>query len=298
VHFHALGPALFSFLPQLTGKKTLVTVQGLDWQRKKWGRTAAGVLRLGEKAAVRLPDCTMVVSKTLQEYYQSKYGEQTLYIPNGSELRERRKPFRIFEWGLEAGNYVLFLGRFSREKNCHLLIEAFERIDTTVKLVMAGGSSYSDAYAAELRKHDGEKIRFLDWVSGDVLEELLTNAALFVLPSDLEGLSLALLDAMAAGVCVLTSDIPENCELVEGTGFTFKRRNVADLERMMRLLLSDRQVREEAGRRGQQRIREHYLWPQIASQIEQAYLNLLGWEELPSREAALEHEVELLEQKH
>ena len=281
VHYHALGPALFSFLPRLLQKKTVATVQGLDWQRRKWGLVAQSILRLGERAAVRLPNRTMVVSRTLQDYYRAKYRAETLYIPNGSVIRKVGKQSHLANWGLDPGQYVLFLGRFSPEKNCHLLIQAFEPIDTPVKLVLAGGSSYTDAYANELRKHEGEKIRLLNWVTGEALEELLTNAMLFVLPSDLEGLSLALLDAMAAGLCVLTSDIPENRELVEGAGFTFRRRDVADLERMIRMLLSDRQIREEAARQAQERIRTQYLWPQITAQIEASYRALLGWNSDP-----------------
>ncbi len=144
-------------------------------------------------------------------------------MPNGGLLRERNEPKKILEWGLEPGKYVLFLGRFSPEKGCHLLVDAFEQIETDVKLVMAGASSYCDEYSRELRTHASERIRMLDWVSGETLDELLTNAMVFVLPSDLEGLSLALLDAMGAGLCVLTSDVPENREVVDGAGFTFQR---------------------------------------------------------------------------
>jgi glycosyltransferase involved in cell wall biosynthesis len=277
IHYHALGPALFSFLPRLAGKKTVVTVQGLDWQRKKWGRAASWVLRLGERAAVRFPNATMVVSRTLQDHYRASYGSETSYVPNGSRLRERSKPARILDWGLEPGKYILFLGRFSPEKNCHLLIEAHERLDTDVKLVLAGGSSYSDSYADQLRLHQSDRIRLLRWAAGEALDELLTNAMLFVLPSDLEGLSLALLDAMAAGLCVLTSDVRENCEVVEGAGFTFRRGDVDDLERMLRALLADREVRETAGRCAQERIRECYLWPNIAAQIEDVYQTMFGW---------------------
>lgn len=224
VHYHALGPALFSFLPRLTGKKTVVTVQGLDWQRRKWGRFASSVLRTGERAASALPDSTIVVSRTLQAYYQAKHGARTAYIPNGTELRARVRAGFLEQWGLQPDRYILFLGRFSPEKNCDLLIRAYEPIKTDVKLVLAGGSSYSDAYSQELRRHRTSRILLLDWVSGAALEELLTNAMLFVLPSDLEGLSLALLDVMSAGICVLTSDVPENRELVDGAGFTFRRR--------------------------------------------------------------------------
>jgi glycosyltransferase involved in cell wall biosynthesis len=274
VHYHAQGPALFSFFPRLVGKKTIVTVQGQDWQRKKWGRFASFTLRLGELASARLPNRTMVVSRALQRHYQTRYGVETTYVPNGSVLRTRVAPSQVAEWRLEPDNYILFLGRFSPEKNCHLLIEAYEKLDTSAKLVLAGGSSYTSAYVDELRKHQSDQILFLDWVHGAALDELLTNAALFVLPSDLEGLSLALLDAMGAAVCVLTSDIPENREVIDGTGFTFQPGDAADLARMLRFLLSDARTRTVAGRNGQARVRERYLWPRIAAEIGHSYVEL------------------------
>jgi len=277
VHYHCLGPALFSFLPRLAGKKTVVTVQGLDWQRGKWGRFAARVLRWGEAAAVCLPDATMVVSRTLQDYYREQYKRDTIYVPNGATLAPPRVPRQLIEWDLLPNHYVLFLGRFSPEKNCHLLIEAFEHLHTDMKLVLAGGSSHSDGYAESLRRHESERIRFLPWVAGTNLEELLSNAALFVLPSEIEGLSLALLDAMAAGVAVLTSDIPENKEVVEGAGFTFRRGDGTDLERMLDLLVHDPDLRRQAAARGRERIQGQYLWPEIARAIETAYYNVLGW---------------------
>jgi glycosyltransferase involved in cell wall biosynthesis len=274
VHYHAQGPALFSFFPRLVGKKTVVTVQGQDWQRKKWGRFASLTLHLGELASARLPNRTMVVSQALQRHYQTAYGVRTTYVPNGSMIRKRVAPSQIPAWGLEPDNYILFLGRFSPEKNCHLLIEAYEKLDTRAKLVLAGGSSYTNAYVDELRKHQSDRVLFLDWVHGAALDELLTNAALFVLPSDLEGLSLALLDAMGAAVCVLTSDIPENREVIEGTGFTFQPGNANDLARMLQVLLSDNRVRTAAGRNAQARVRERYLWPRIAAEIGHSYVEL------------------------
>ena len=289
VHYHCLGPALFSFLPRLAGKKTVVTVQGLDWQRGKWGRIAARILRWGEAAAVSSPDATMVVSRTLQEHYRQQYKRDTIYVPNGAALAPKRVPRKLIEWDLLADNYVLFLGRFSPEKNCHLLINAFENLHTDMKLVLAGGSSHSDAYAERLRRHESDQIRFLPWVSGSDLEELLSNAALFVLPSEIEGLSLALLDAMAAGVCVLTSDIPENTEVVDGAGFTFHRGDQADLARMLDLLIHNPELRRQSAARERERIQGQYLWPAIARSIEKAYYNVLGWdsvEHVPSEQIA------------
>jgi glycosyltransferase involved in cell wall biosynthesis len=291
VHYQCLGPALFSFLPRLAGKKTVVTVQGLDWQRGKWGRIASRVLRWGEAAAVSSPDATMVVSRTLQQHYRQQYNRDTIYVPNGATLAPSRLPQQLIEWDLLPNNYVLFLGRFSPEKNCHLLINAFESLNTGMKLVLAGGSSggssHSDSYAKSLRRHESDRIRFLPWVSGSNLEELLSNAALFVLPSDIEGLSLALLDAMAAGVCVLTSDIPENNEVVEGAGFTFHRGDQADLERMLDWLVHNPELRRQSAAQGRERIQSQFLWPSIARSIEKAYYKVLGWdpiEHLPSEQ--------------
>jgi len=276
VHYHAQGPALFSFFPRLVGKKTIVTVQGQDWQRKKWGRFASFALHLGEIASARLPNRTMVVSRALEQHYRFAHGANTTYVPNGTTIRERAGPKKLSEWGLEPGNYILFLGRLSPEKNCHLLIEAYERLNTHVKLVLAGGSSHTSVYLDKLREHRSSRVLFLDWVDGFAKDELLSNAALFVLPSDLEGMSLALLDAMGAAVCVLTSDIPENREVVGDAGFTFQLGNAADLERMLRLLLSDPQLRMRTGLNAQARIRDFYLWPEIVAQIGNSYAEITG----------------------
>ena len=277
VHYHALGPALFSCFPRVLGSKTAVTVQGLDWQRKKWGKLAMAVLRLGESASVKLPTGTMVVSKALRQRYKDLHGADTFYVPNGGVLREPTIPRRILDWQLVPGRYVLFLGRFSPEKGCHLLVKAFEQLQTDVKLVMAGASSYCDDYSRELRTHACDRILMLDWVSGEILEELLTNAMIFVLPSDLEGLSLALLDAMGAGLCVLTSDVPENREVVAGAGFTFQAGNAADLADRLRFLIANPAVREAAGEAAKKRIREEYQWDKIAAGIEKAYFEIMGW---------------------
>jgi glycosyltransferase involved in cell wall biosynthesis len=276
VHYHALGPALFSWIPRLFGTATTVTVQGLDWQRAKWGKTASAVLQLGERASVLFPARTMVVSQTLQRHYRQAHSLETVFVPNGGVLPERIAPHKILEWGLELGRYVLFLGRFSPEKGCHVLIEAFERIETDVKLVLAGGASYCDAYAQDVLSHASDRIRILSWVSGPVLDELLTNAMLFVLPSEMEGLSLALLDAMGAGICVLASDIAENHEAVEGAGFTFRCGSVADLADRLRFLIANPDIREVAGKAARKRVEEHYNWNKLAKDVERVYFDVLG----------------------
>ena len=276
VHFHTLGPSLFAYIPRLFGKKTVVTVQGLDWQRKKWSWFARQVLKAGEWSSAGLPNRTIVVSHALETYYRSLYDKPVAYLPNGTELRERQHGNELNGLGLTACEYVLFLGRFSLEKNCDMLIDAFEETDTNMKLVLAGGSSHTDDYVTKLRAHASDRVRFTDWLSGDALAEVLTNAALFVLPSDMEGLSLALLDAMGAGVCVLASDTPENREVVGDAGFTFHRGEAKHLQQMMTMLIVDASLRSGVGKRAQQRIQREYLWDDITRQLEQMYLELIA----------------------
>ena len=182
-------------------------------------------------------------------------------------ITKRRDKFQVRVFGIL---------RDSPEKNCHLLIEAFGRLGTEVALVLAGGAHPSSLYAQTLRREAGRNVHFIDYVSGVAFEELLTNAMLLVLPSDIEGLSLALLEAMGAGVCVLASDIPENREVVEGAGFLFRPGDARDLESMLRFLISDPAARQSAARRGKQRIRDKYQWDEITRQIEQIYLDVMG----------------------
>jgi glycosyltransferase involved in cell wall biosynthesis len=218
----------------------------------------------------------VVVSRALQEHYRARYGKECAYVPNGTRTRERRIGNYLKRIGLQPYSYALFLGRFSPEKNCHLLIEAFQKIDTPMKLVLAGGSSHTDDYVARLHQRRSERIKFLNWLSGDALEEVLTNAAVFVLPSDIEGLSLALLDAMGAGVCVLASDVPENMEAMGDAGFPFKHGDVYDLQRMLALLFSNPVARENAGRRAQERVRQQYLWESVVTEMEDVYSSLIA----------------------
>jgi glycosyltransferase involved in cell wall biosynthesis len=121
VHYHALGPALFSFVPRIFGKKTVVTVQGLDWQRKKWSWLARVVLGTGEWSAARFPDRTVVVSRTLQKYFQSKYRTEISYVPNGAQIRTRCGSNQLEQFGLASQKYALFLGRLSPGKKLRFI---------------------------------------------------------------------------------------------------------------------------------------------------------------------------------
>jgi len=276
VHFHALGPSVLAGLPRLSGARTVVTVHGLDWQREKWGRTASWVLKQCEGPAVRFPNRTIVVSKTLRDYFRDHHHRDTVFIPNGTNLLPARPARKILQLGLTPGRYVLFVGRLVPEKGVHYLCEAFSQIDTDLKLALVGGASMSDDYVNLLRRYESDRVRLLDYVFGEGLEELWSNAYLVVQPSTMEGLSIALLEAMSYGRCVLLSDIPENLEVAEDCAVSFRSKDVGDLRDKLEMLIRRPDVVKQFEGRARGHIQQHYSWDKVAENTEIVYRELMA----------------------
>ncbi len=242
VHFHAEGPCAMLWLPKLFGKRCIATIHGLDYQRAKWGRFASAYIMAGEKCAVKYADEIIVLSRGVQEYFRETYGRETKFIPNGVTKPLIRKADLIQrKFGLTKDGYILYLGRLVPEKGIQYLIEAYRKTDTEKRLVIAGGSSDTESYMAELKKAaDGDdRILFTGFVQGELLDELYSNAYVYVLPSDLEGMPLSLLEAMSYGNCCLVSDISELTEVVEDRAVMFRKGDVADLRDKLQRLCSD-----------------------------------------------------------
>lgn len=232
VHFHAEGPCAMLWLPKLFGKRCVATIHGLDHQRAKWGKLASTYIMLGEKCAVKFADEIIVLSEGVQKYFAETYGRKTRFIPNGVNKPEIESADLITKkYGLTKDSYILFLGRLVPEKGLRYLIEAFKDVKTDKKLVIAGGSSDTNEFANELKElaKDDERIIFTGFVQGQELEELYSNAYVYTLPSDLEGMPLSLLEAMSYGNCCLVSDIDECTEVVENKAFIFRKSNIGDL---------------------------------------------------------------------
>ncbi len=274
IHFHAEGPCIMLLIPKLFGIRIVATIHGLDWQRSKWGNFASRMLKLGEKIAARYADEVIVLSRNMQEYFYENYGRQTHYIPNGITRPQIRKAELIRErYGLKKDGYILFLARIVPEKGLHYLIEAFYRLKTDKKLVIAGGSSHSHAYMEQIREMAAkdERILMTDFVHGQCLEELYSNAYLFVLPSDVEGMALTLLEAMSFGDCCLVSDIKENTEVVEEHAVTFRKGDVEDLKQKLSGLLDAPEQVEAIRRESQDFICSKYNWDDVVAETLKLY---------------------------
>ena len=274
VHFHAEGPCAMLWLPKLFGKRCIATIHGLDHQRAKWGKFARTYIMLGEKCAAKFADEIIVLSKGVQQYFQETYGRKTVFVPNGVTKPESQEAQLITEeYGLKKDNYILFLGRLVPEKGISYLIDAFKSVRTDKKLVIAGGSSDTNEFANSLKAQAAgdDRILFTGFVQGRKLEELYSNAYIYTLPSDLEGMPLSLLEAMSYGNCCVTSDIEECAAVTENYGLTFPKGDVNGLRALLQRLCDNAEEVKHYQETSADYITQKYSWDDVVNQTLELY---------------------------
>lgn len=274
IHFHAEGPCAFLWLPKLFGIRTVATIHGLDWQRSKWGGFATRFLKYAEKVAVRHSDEIIVLSPETGQYFQKVYNRKTTYIPNGVEKAVVREPEIIKEkYGLSGGDYLLFLARIVPEKGLHYLIEAYRKAGCPQKLVIAGGSSHTDAYFEEIQAAcaGNPDIIMTGFVQGRELEELFSNCYVYILPSDIEGMPISLLEAMSYGAQCLVSDIPENTGVTAGYGEEFPKADVEKLTEKLKVMTAEGYAFPHTAKEIVEYITAKYRWDDIVEQTIDLY---------------------------
>lgn len=274
VHFHAEGPCAMLWLPKLFGKKCIATIHGLDHQRAKWGRFASWYILTGEKCAAKFADEIIVLSSGIKNYFKETYGRDTVYIPNGIVPVHKSAADEITDkFELKSEGYILFLGRLVPEKGLRYLIEAYKSLNTDKKLVIAGGSSDTAEFEKEIKAmaSDDDRIIFTGFVQGRVLEELYSNAYLYVLPSDLEGMPLSLLEAMSYGNCCLTSDIPECADVTGDCGITFRKSDTDDLKEKLQFLCDNPSTVQNFKRESASYICGRFNWDDVVNKTLRLY---------------------------
>ena len=282
LHFQHQGPGIFSLITRPLRTPSVVTMCGLDWQRAKWNPAAKAAIRGAERAAVYCASSIAVLSQRIQHYFAETYGRDTTYIPNG--LPDRRRPTStdaLAQYGLMPDGYVVFAARLVPEKGCHDLISAWNGISTHRKLVIAGAGRYDEAYVVRLRAiADPDRVIFTGHLERDVMDQLTAHAYLFVLPSYLEGMSNALLEAIAFGRACLVSDIAENLEAIDGDGFTFRCGDAADLGGTLARLMADEEGVRAMRLRVAASASRRCTWEQVAARYETLYLSAIGQQKM------------------
>ena len=274
IHYHAEGPCAMMWLPKLFGKRCVATIHGLDHQRAKWGKFASWYILSGEKCAVKFADEIIVLSENVQNYFKEKYNRDTVFIPNGITPSKKESAEEITEkFSLKKEDYILFLGRIVPEKGLSYLVEAFKNVKTDKKLVIAGGSSDTAEFEKELKSSAAKdsRIVFTGFVQGKIWRELYSNSYIYVLPSDVEGMPLSLLEAMSSGNCCLTSDIPECSSVIGECGVTFRKSDVSDLTEKLQYLCDNPKVAEEYKSKSADYVCSKFNWNDIVNKTLEIY---------------------------
>jgi glycosyltransferase involved in cell wall biosynthesis len=277
IHYHAIGPSIFSWIPVMAGKTTIATIHAPDYRQAKWGVIARALLRLGERTAVRRTTSAVSVSRLMAERLKTRYHRDVRYIPNGAEIIERPQFREAGNLGLESGRYILTVGRFIVERGFHTLLDAYGGLDTDLRLVIVGDARFEEHYASSLMRLADARVLFPGYLCGNLLNELYAHCAFYVLPSTVEGLPISLIEAMSHSRPVLMSDIPENLEVAGGIARTFRAGDAGDLLRSMHSMLeSGEEERAEMGRRGRERVLAEYTWDGVTDRLERLYLECMG----------------------
>lgn len=280
IHYHGVGPSTLAWIPRLFAPKSkvVVTFHAQDKLRDKWNLFAKLYLAFGEWTAVVFPHATIAISHVIQRFCWHAFNKQTYFIPNGVLIPEKPEAEdAVRAMGLVPNSYFLMLGRLEPNKAFDVGIDAFYKLkERNMQIAIAGEPDVDLRYTRELLAlaERDPRVRILGFRSGDELHQLISHCYTFIHPSRTEGMSMAVLEAMANSKLVLMSNIPPNMELIDHSGISFEKDNVDDLLDKMEQVIQHPEIVEERGLRAREHVRTHYNWDTIAKNTEMVYLSL------------------------
>ena len=278
--FFIAGNSPLCLITRAAGIPTVINVDGLDSDRRKWNRFAKAYLRAAERMSPTMATRAMTDSHAVAAIYQRRYGREIGVVPYGAEVPEYTEGGALDRLGLEPRRYVLFVGRLEPENNPHLLVEAWARIPSAktrgMKLVVVGGAPYASEYITRVRRAADPRVLFPGYVFGPGYWELQKNAYLFCAPTEVGGTHPVILESLAAGNCVLVNDYRPNAETVGDAGVYFSgEEGVPDLARKLERLLDEPETVQDFRAKALRRA-ERYSWDAVASAYEQLLLEVSG----------------------
>jgi len=274
ISFHGMGNALFVPLVRLARKRCVVYMDGIDWERPKWGWLARRALQFAAKMALRWADAVYVDNRSSQALFQKAFGQSPQVITLGADLWLDPGADLLQKYGLQPKRYLLFVGLLKPDKGVHILIKAYEKLKTDIPLIIVGDSPDGGAYVEQLKSTPDKRIHFLGYVYGKAAQQLFANALIYVQPSLMEGNSPALMSAMACGRCVVVSGIDQNLETIGEAGLSFRSDDPENLRNGLAQLLNDPETIQVLGAKARARIEATYTWDVVVDQLEQLYLGL------------------------
>jgi glycosyltransferase involved in cell wall biosynthesis len=271
LHFHGVGNSIFLPFLKLTRWKTVVTVDGPDWERPQWGWFAKKVLKLSARMTAQLADCTITDNLVSQKLFRELFGLSTEYIPYGAYVSDEKEYDELAQYGLEKDSYFLYVARMIPDKGCHVLVKAFERVKTDKKLIFVGDNPYFPEYIRQLKNTSDPRIKFLGYVYGRPYRQLCGNAYAYCHPLIVDGTSPQLLQAMAFGNCVIASDLPEVRDVVGDAALRAPSGDVSKLADAIQQAVDDPALVHVLGTKARERVQRLFNWDDVTNSHKLVY---------------------------
>lgn len=275
ISYHGMGNGLYVPLAKLLGKRAVVYMDGVDWERPKWGKFASQLLKLGATFAFKWADAVYVDNEASQKRFGEIFGRTPDMITLAADIWEPPGDDLLPELGIQPNNYILFVGMLKPDKGVHLLIEAYAKLETSVPLVIVGDNPDHPAYVNKLKEMSDDRVKFLGFQYGMAARQIFANSLIYVQPSVMEGNSPALMSAMACGRCVVVNGIEQNRETIGTAGIAFNESDTEDLCQQLERLLSNRELIAEYGEKAFRRIEDVYNWERVVDELEALYDRVL-----------------------
>ena len=271
-YYCIVGNSPLVWLPAVFGATTFLNVDGADWAREKWSGFARWYQRQCEHVAAYTASVLIADSRVIKDRYRALYNADTVFVPYGANVSHDERLDVLTRWGLRPREYLLYVGRLVPENAIDLLIRAYQKVATRMKLVIVGDAPFTDTYKAELRALAGDRVVFMGYAFNDDYAQISSHAYLAVQPSAIDGTRPALLDQMGFGNCIVVRNSPANVETMGGFGELFDGAVGEDsLAEKLRDLISDKDRVEGCRQRVSQRVRDYYNWEWITDFYEDLF---------------------------
>ena len=266
----------FSWIPRITGQKVAINVDGLEWKRQKWNKLGQWFYKMSEYLATIFPNEVVTDAIDIKKYYLEKFKQDSTYIPYGAPVERVTTESVLEKYGITSRNYVLYVSRLEPENNAHLVVSAFEKVKTDMKLVVVGDAPYNKEYIKNLKSTKDPRIIFTGYVFGQGYREFQSNAYLYVQATEVGGTHPALLEGMGYGNCVLANDVMEHREVLADAGVYFSgNHNENDLVDKIQYLCDYPRIVEKYRKLSQQRVKEKYSWGIVAQDYEKLFKKMI-----------------------
>ena len=266
--------AIFSWIPRLVSTPVALNVDGLEWKRSKWNMLGQWFYKISEWLSTFLPNEVVTDSRDIESYYLKKFRKQSTFIPYGAPLNGVDSKNALEHFGIEPKKYILYVSRFEPENNPHLVVKAFEKVKTDLKLVMVGDAPYSSEFIKKLKDTKDPRIIFTGYIFGEGYREFQSNAYFYIQATEVGGTHPALLEGMGHGNCILANDVPEHREVLGDAGYFFSTKNNGELAKKIQYLIKHPEKVKKAGEDALRRVAENYSWDRVVQDYEKLFERL------------------------